>query len=52
MVRHERLAEDVYQTVYEDGTLVVVNYGDGRYVENGLDVEPQNFQMIKEGWAS
>lgn len=51
MVRHERLAEDVYQTVYEDGTLVVVNYGDGRYAENGLDVEPQNFQMIKEGWA-
>ena len=46
MEDHRQLAEDVYETVYEDGTRVIVNYNTSRYADGEYTVEGQNYLII------
>lgn len=46
---HEKLAEGVYCTVYEDGTRVVVNYNKQETQYEGKTVGAQDFLVVKEG---
>ena len=47
MIKHEQLAEGVYQTTYEDGTAVIVNYNDTAYNGNGVTAEAMNWSVRK-----
>ncbi|KIL39935.1 hypothetical protein SD70_17105 [Gordoniibacillus kamchatkensis] len=50
MTGHRKLKEGVFQTTYEDGTRVVVNYGTDVFVANGYSVPAQNYAVLpKEG---
>lgn len=46
MEDHRQLAENVYETVYEDGTRVIVNYHTSRYSDGEFAVEGQNYLII------
>lgn len=46
---HERLAEDVYCTTYEDGTRVIVNYSGQEVQYQGSTVHARDFLVVKEG---
>lgn len=48
IVDHRELADEVRATVYEDGTTVVVNYGDQTYRQGDRTVEALNFAVWKE----
>lgn len=41
---HEKLEEDVYRTVYDNGIYVVVNYGLETFTFEGHVIEPQSYQ--------
>lgn len=43
---HRRLANEVTETVYENGVRVLVNYGAQAYEQNGVLVPAQKFQVI------
>lgn len=43
IVNHEKLAEGVYMTEYEDGTQVVVNYNKDAYTYHGKEVPAKNY---------
>ena len=43
IVDHRQLAPQVFETLYEDGTRVIVNYGDRAYQKDGLRVESWAF---------
>ena len=45
---HERLTADVVRTTYEDGSYVVVNYGDTVYEKDGLRVEAMSYAFGKD----
>lgn len=45
MVGHEKLANDVYMTEYEDGTKVIVNYNRNAYTYNGKEVPGMDFYV-------
>ncbi len=47
---HDRLAEEVTVTVYEDGTRVYVNYGSEEYREEGLTVPARDY-LVERGSA-
>jgi len=47
IVGHARLAKDVYQTTYEDGTRVVVNYGGQPYVLGSVTVPALDFVVLQ-----
>lgn len=47
IVGHARLAEDVYQTTYEDGTRVVVNYSEQPYVSGSVTVPALDFAILQ-----
>ena len=47
IVGHRELAPEVFETRYEDGTRVIVNYGDGTYLGDGVSVEPHGYQVIR-----
>lgn len=44
---HARLAEDVFQTTYEDGTRVLVNYSAQPYAAGAVTVPAQDFMVIR-----
>jgi hypothetical protein len=46
MEDHRQLAFGVYETVYEDGTRVIVNYNTRRYTDGDNAVEGQNYLII------
>lgn len=48
MTGHRQLADGVYETVYENGTRIVVNYGEQPYASNGLTVPPGDY-AVEEG---
>lgn len=48
IVDHRKLAENVYQTCYEDGTSVVVNYGDSAVTVKGQEVGPLGFVVLED----
>lgn len=43
IVSHEKLAEGVYRTIYENGVAVTVNYGERQASVNGLTIEPEHY---------
>ncbi len=43
---HRQIADGVYETVYEDGTRVIVNYKTRRYTDGEHAVEGQNYLII------
>ena len=43
---HRKLAADVYETVYEDGSRVIVNYSDTAYSDGAVNVPAQDFVLI------
>src|SRR5690606_216989 len=50
IVDHKELAEDVYETVYEDGSRVIVNYSDRfPWTDGDIVVEPLQFIHIGGG---
>ncbi len=48
IVKHERLAEGVTLTAYENGVQVLVNNTDQAYHWNGTEIAPRDF-LLKEG---
>lgn len=46
---HRKIADQVYETIYENGRRVVVNYGDRAYEGEGWRVEAQNYAVIEKG---
>ena len=46
MEDHRQLADGVYETVYEDGTRVIVNYNTRRFTDGENAVEGQNYLII------
>ncbi len=51
IVDHQQLAPNVFATTYEDGTRVVVNYGDEAY-QDGARIVPARGYVIVSGSAS
>lgn len=49
IVGHEALAEDVYRTEYDDGTVVYVNYRKSTVTVEGVEVPPEDFIYRKGG---
>lgn len=41
--KHEKLAEGVYQTTFEQGKRIIVNYNDAVVKMNGVTVEPKSY---------
>ena len=46
IIGHEQLSDGVYQTTYEDGTRVIVNYNEMPYAGNSFSVPPLDFLVI------
>jgi len=49
IIKHGNVAVDVYRTDYENGVSVWVNYGDERYVQGTLTVEPMGYAVRSGG---
>lgn len=49
IIDHVRLADNVYQTVFENGVSVVVNYGSDKVEIDGLEVDGVSYIVIEEG---
>lgn len=47
IVDHEELSRDVYQTSYEDGTRILVNYGSEPVHINGIQVDGRSFRKVR-----
>lgn len=47
ITNHQKIAEGVYMTEYEDGTKVIVNYNDSAYNHNGTEIPAKDY--IVEG---
>lgn len=47
MVKHEKIAEDVYKTTYENGTSIFVNYSDKDYTADGIKVAAEDYFKVK-----
>jgi len=48
MTEHRKLAEGVYQSVFENGAVITVNYTKDTWSENGLTVSPQSYLVSEE----
>ena len=46
--RHETTPEGIHLTVYEDGTVIAVNYGTKALTWNNVTVEPRNFAVVQQ----
>lgn len=46
--RHEITADGLHLTVYEDGTVIAVNYGMKALTWNNVTVEPRNFAVVQQ----
>ena len=51
IVNHELLAENVFQTTYENGVIVVTNYTSLPYDYEGHTVEGGTYYLTQEGGA-
>ena len=49
IIDHQRLQEQVYQTTYEDGTAIIVNYNQEPVRINGLQIKEEDYLIIREG---
>ncbi|MBD2870183.1 DUF5696 domain-containing protein [Paenibacillus arenilitoris] len=43
--RHEKLADGVYRTEYENGLAIIVNYGGEAYSAGGVTVQPNDYYV-------
>ena len=48
IVGHRKLFDNVYETRFEDGTSVVVNYSDSAVTVRGQEVGPLGFVVLEE----
>lgn len=48
IVGHRQLAPQVFETTYEDGTRVIVNYGGERFTGAGVQVEPLGYAIASQ----
>ncbi len=46
IVSHEKKADDLYQTTYENGATVIVNYGEQAVTVDGVLVEAMDFTVL------
>lgn len=47
IVNHRQLANNVFETTYENGKRVIVNYSNSRsYIADGVNVEPRSYAVI------
>lgn len=46
IVGHQKLSEDLYETVYENGTRIIVNYSDNPASYGGIAVKAQGYAVI------
>jgi len=44
---HQKLADGVYQTTYEDGTRIIVNYNSSVYSDGQNEIPPMEFIVVK-----
>lgn len=49
IVNHRKIAEDVFETAYDNGHTVVVNYGDFPYQAGSTSVKPKDFALLGRG---
>ena len=49
IIDHQRLQKQVYQTTYEDGTAIIVNYNQEPVWINGLQIKEEDYLIIREG---
>ncbi len=49
MDRHERIAPDVFRTVYSGGTQIVCNYGTAGFDHHGRTVAPRAYIVLEPG---
>jgi len=49
IIGHRKLAEGVYETEYENGRKIRVNYNNVPYQGKGFSIEPMFYQVAKEG---
>jgi len=49
IVDHKRLAADVYQTVYENGVSVIVNYRSDPFEFDGVAIDGASYRVIEGG---
>lgn len=47
IIKHEKLDEGVYSTLYEDGTQIIVNYNDNDVSVGGNTIKTKNYLVIK-----
>ena len=49
ITNHQRLAEGVYKTTFQNGYATYVNYTDNDYQSNGITVNAQDYLTVREG---
>ena len=49
IVGHRKVMDDVYETTYEDGTIVLVNYGRKDVVISDVEVAAMDFAVYQGG---
>jgi hypothetical protein len=50
IVNHAIIAEGLTWTEYEDGTVVMVNYGDSAAHYGGVDINARSYAVVRWGW--
>jgi len=51
IVNHAIIAEGLTWTEYEDGTVVMVNYGDSAVNYGGVDINARSYAVVRLGWG-
>lgn len=51
IVHHQALAAGVYETTYENGKRIIVNYNETPFNQGGVQVKAQDFAVVKGGGA-
>lgn len=49
IVDHQKLSDDVYKIVYENGTVIYVNYSYKTQSIDGHEIEPVNYLVVRNG---
>ncbi len=46
IIDHRKLSDGVYQTTYEEGKSIIVNYNKKAVTIDGFEIEPENFRVV------
>lgn len=50
IVNHRQIADEVFETTYDNGQAVIVNYGEDPYEAGSISVKPKDFALVgREG---